>query len=167
MARDGKVPAPRFLSKVSEHKVPVNAIWVVIPITAVFTFWARVEVVIIALCTFAMYLTYGFVVAACLWGNRMAPSLVAGQRKRPVSRKLCAAALAWIVGILALLLYMTAISMSHQTLMISLIVAGLIAACVVGYLLARPRGPRTLRPERLEAPLNEDGALVNEDRSLV
>ena len=161
MARDGKVPAPRFLSKVSEHKVPVNAIWVVIPITAVFTFWARVEVVIIALCTFAMYLTYGFVVAACLWGNRMAPSLVAGQRRRPVSRTLCAAALAWILGILALLLYMTAISMSHQTLMISLIVAALIAAWVAVYLLARRRSPRTLRPERLEAPANE------EDRSLV
>lgn len=167
MARDGKVPAPKFLSKVSEHKVPVNAIWVVIPITAVFTFWARVEVVIIALCTFAMYLTYGFVVAACLWGNRMTSSLVAGQRRRPVSRTLCAAALAWIVGILALLLYMTAISMSHRALVISLMVAGLIAAGVAVYLLARPRSSRILRPERLEGPLDEDGALVNEDQSLV
>ena len=166
MARDGKVPAAHFLSKVSKHKVPVNAIWVAIAITSVFTFWARVEVVIIALCTFAMYVTYGLVVAACLWGKQMAPKLVAGQGPHRVSRTLCGAALAWITGILALLLYMTAISISHQTLMISLIIAALIATGIAVYLFARSRRVRTLQPDRLEAPLNEEAAL-NEDRSLV
>jgi amino acid transporter len=143
MARDGKVPASRFLSKVSAHKVPVNAIWVVIPITAVFTFWAQVEVVIIALCTFAMYVTYGLVVGACLWGNPTASTTVAAQVPRRVSRGLCTAALTWIVAILVLLVYMTAISMSQKVLEISLRVAALGAACVLVYWLARRRGRRT------------------------
>ena len=142
MARDGKVPASHFLSKVSEHKVPVNAIWVVIPITAVFTFWAQVEVVIIALCTFAMYVTYGLVVAACLWGTRASPSLVAGRPSQRVSRALCAAALVWIGGILALLMYVTAISMSHNAQVISLGIAALTGGCFIVYLLARRRAPR-------------------------
>jgi amino acid transporter len=160
MARDGKVPASHFLSKVSDHKVPVNAIWVAIPITAVFTFWAQVEVVILALCTFAMYVTYGLVVAACLWGNRTAPSLVAAKIARRVSRTLCAAALAWIVAILVLLFYMTAISMSHHSLMILLRVAALIATCLFLYLLARRRTSRTLQPGRLGAPpLSEDRSM--------
>jgi amino acid transporter len=159
MARDGKVPAAHFLSKVSDHKVPVNAIWVAIPITAVFTLWARVEVVILALCTFAMYVTYGLVVAACLWGNRMTASLIAGQQPRRVPRVLCAAALAWIVGILVLLLYMSATSMSHETLVNSMRVAALIAACAAVYLAVRRRSSRTLQREQLEVPL-EDQSLV-------
>ena len=142
MARDGKLPASRFLSKVSEHKVPVNAIWVAIPITAVFTFWAQAEVVILALCTFAMYITYGLVVAACLWGNRSARSLTAGQPERRVSRSLCVAALAWIVGILLLLVYMTAISMSHSALLLTLRIAAVTAACLMVYLLTRRRALR-------------------------
>ncbi len=148
MARDGKVPASRFLSKVSEHKVPVNAIWVVIPITAVFTFWARVEVVIIAICTFAMYVTYGLVVAACLWGNPTAKVSANGSPPKRVSRLLCAAALAWIVAILLLLLYMTAISMSHDTLVLTLRVTAIIGACAVAFFVARRLSPRaTLSPD--------------------
>jgi amino acid transporter len=143
MARDGKLPASRFLAKVSEHKVPVNAIWVVIPITAVFTFWAQAEVVILALCTFAMYVTYGLVVAACLWGKQPTSPSAAGQPPRRVSRKLCAAALFWIVGILALLLYMTAISLSHTALVISERIAAVSGAGLIIYLVARWRAMRT------------------------
>jgi len=151
MARDGKMPASRFLSKVSEHKVPVNAIWVVIPITAVFTFWAQVEVVIIAICTFAMYVTYGLVVAACLWGNRPAQLDAAGQPRKRVSRLLCAAALAWIIAILLLLLYMTAISMSHHALVLTLRVMAIIGGCALGYFAARRLGPGAkLSPDAAE-----------------
>jgi amino acid transporter len=142
MARDGKVPASRFLSKVSEHKVPVNAIWVVIPITAIFTFWAQVEVIIIAICTFAMYVTYGFVVAACLWGNPPERTGDAGKPVRRVSRLLCAAALIWIVAILLLLLYMTAVSMSHEALVLTLRVIAVIAAGAVAFFVIRRRIPR-------------------------
>jgi amino acid transporter len=151
MARDGKMPASRFLSKVSEHKVPVNAIWVVIPITAVFTFWAQVEVVIIAICTFAMYVTYGLVVAACLWGNKPAQVDAAGQPRKRVSRPLCAAALSWIVAIILLLLYMTAISMSHHALVLTLRVAAIIGGCVLAYFAVRRLGPRAkLSPDAAE-----------------
>lgn len=137
MARDGKVPASRWLSKVSEHKVPVNAIWVVIPITAVFTFWAQVEVVILALCTFAMYVTYGLVVAACLWGNPPVQSVIDGQAPRRVSRALCATALAWILGILGLLVYMTIISISHHALILTARVVAIIIGCALAYVAGR------------------------------
>jgi amino acid transporter len=148
MARDGKMPASRFLSKVSEHKVPVNAIWVVIPITAVFTFWAQVEVVIIAICTFAMYVTYGLVVAACLWGNVPAKAGATGEPPKRVSRLLCAAALAWIVAILLLLLYMTAISMSHDALILTLRVIAILGVCALAFFVARRLTPRAkLSPE--------------------
>ena len=142
MARDGKVPASRFLAKVSVHKVPVNAIWVIIPICALFTFWAQVEVVIIALCTFAMYVTYGLVVAACLWGKQPTHSLVDGQPPKRVSRLLCAAALAWIIGILALLLYMTAISMSHHALVLTFWVVAAVSACTLAFLVTRRLSPK-------------------------
>ena len=151
MARDGKMPASRFLSKVSEHKVPVNAIWVVIPITAVFTFWAQVEVIIIAICTFAMYVTYGLVVAACLWGKAPAQVGATGQPQKRVSRPLCAAALAWIVAILLLLLYMTAISMSRHALFITAGVIAGIGACAMVYFVARRPAPRAkLSPDPAE-----------------
>lgn len=147
MARDGKVPASRWLSKVSIHKVPVNAIWVAIPITAVFTFWAQVEVVILAICTFAMYVTYGMVVAACLWGNPPSRSAIEGERPYRVSRALCAAALAWIVGILLLLVYMTGISMSHHVLMVTLCILAVIAGCALAYVGARRVFPRPAEME--------------------
>ena len=152
MARDGKVPGSHWLSKVSEHKVPVNAIWVVIPITAVFTFWAQVEVVILAICTFAMYLTYGLVVAACLWGNAPSQAIVIdGESPRRVSRGLCAAALAWIIGILALLLYMTAISMSHHALLVTLGALVVILGCALAYFLMRWFIPReSARPTEVK-----------------
>jgi len=163
MARDGKVPASRFLSKVNHHKVPVTAIWVAIPITAVFTFWAQVEVVIMALCTFAMYVTYGLVVGACLWGKRSPTSLDTG-RPRRVSPVLSAAALAWILAIIALLSYMTAISMSHRALVISLCVSAVIAVSLIIYLLARRRRGRNSIPlGQLESP----GLDKFEDRSMV
>jgi amino acid transporter len=161
MARDGKVPGSRFLAKVNHHKVPVTAIWVAVPITAVFTFWAQVEVVIIALCTFAMYVTYGLVVSACLWGKRPEASLVAGNSPR-VSPALAAAALTWIIGILALLVYMTAHSMSHRALVYSLSATAVIAATIIIHLLARRRGdPKNLPLNQVESPsLEEDRSLV-------
>ena len=161
MARDGKVPASHFLSKVSEHKVPVNAIWVAIPITALFTFWAQVEVVILALCTFAMYVTYGLVVGACLWGNRLRESLVATDNPRRVSRALCAATLTWILSILVLLVYMTAISISHKALVITLRAAAAMMACLLVYLLAGRRASRTTPSQSaLESPaLAEDESI--------
>jgi amino acid transporter len=132
MARDGQLPASRFLSKVSVHKVPANAIWVVIPITAIFTIWAQVEVVIMAICTFAMYATYGMVVGAVLWGKNQRTATETASGKK-VSRNLCIATLAWIVSITGLLVFMTAISMSHQALIEAGLGIGLLCMIAVFY----------------------------------
>jgi len=114
MARDGQVPASRFLAKVSVRKVPANAIWVVIPITAIFTIWAQIEVVIIAICTFAMYATYGMVVAAVIWGKNQRADQRDVQERKHVSRALCIATLIWIVVIMVLLVIISELTMAHE-----------------------------------------------------
>jgi amino acid transporter len=144
MARDGQVPASRFLSRVSVHKVPANAIWVMIPITALFTIWAQVEVVIMAICTFAMYATYGMVVAAVLWGKNQRADNRDGQERKGVSRALCIATLAWIVSIIALLVFITVITVSRVTLLetaAGMVLLGFAGACY--YWLSQKNG-RTL-----------------------
>ena len=137
MARDKQVPGSGFLSRVSAHKVPANAIWVVIPITAIFTIWAQVEVVIIAICTFAMYVTYGMVVGAVLWGKNQRADQRDMRERKQVSRGLCIAALVWLVGITVLLVFMTAISMSHTALLETGLVIGLVLCAGVVYWLLR------------------------------
>jgi len=129
MARDRQLPASGFLSKVSVHKVPANAIWVVIPITAIFTIWAQVEVVIMAICTFAMYATYGMVVAAVLWGKNYRTE----PREKRVSSALCVAALLWIAGITVLLVAMTALTMSRMAFLETVLGAGLLTALLALY----------------------------------
>ena len=137
MARDKQIPGSGFLSRVSAHKVPANAIWVVIPITAIFTIWAQVEVVIIAICTFAMYVTYGMVVGAVLWGKNQRADQRDMRERKQVSRGLCIAALVWLVGITVLLVFMTAISMSHTALLETGLVIGLVLCAGVLYWLLR------------------------------
>jgi amino acid transporter len=72
MARDAQLPASGWLSRVSPRQVPANAIWAVTLIAIVFTFWAKVEVVITGIATLAGYLTYAVVVGATLWGRGFA-----------------------------------------------------------------------------------------------
>ena len=65
-----------------------------------------------------------------------------------MSRLLCAAALAWIVAILLLLLYMTAISMSHDALILTLRVIAILGVCALAFFVARRLTPRAkLSPE--------------------
>ena len=94
MARDEQLPASGWLARISVRKVPANAIWTVALIAAVFTFWAKIEIVITSICTVTMYIVYGIVVGAALWGSR---------GKVRVSRKLCIAALLWIGLLLAII----------------------------------------------------------------
>jgi amino acid transporter len=154
MARDGKVPASKWLSRVSEHKVPVNAIWVVVPITAIFTFWAQVEVVIIAICTLAMYVTYGLVVGAALWGKKAEQNPVPGEpAPKRVSRGLCIAALTWIIAIIGLLLFMTAITMSRRSLittLISVVLTGVVVLLIV-WIRGKNAATPDLRPAEEES----------------
>jgi amino acid transporter len=144
MARDGQVPASRFLARVSVHKVPANAIWVVIPITALFTIWAQVEVVIMAICTFAMYATYGMVVAAVIWGKNKRTDLRDAQERKEVSRGLCVATLVWIVSIIGLLMYMTLISLSRLALLETAFGTALLGLVVAGAYWLRRRNRRSV-----------------------
>ena len=137
MARDGQLPASRFLSRVSEHKVPANAIWVVIPITALFTIWAQVEVVIIAICTFAMYVTYAMVVAAVLWGKNRRADQRDVQERKMISRGVSIAALVWLVSITALLTFMSVTSMSRPALLEGAAVIAVLILVAVSYWLLR------------------------------
>jgi len=152
MARDGQVPASRFLARVSTHKVPANTIWVVISVTALFTIWVKVEVVIMAVCTFAMYATYGMVVGAVLWGKNWEKDKGASvgdvQDRKRVSRGLCMATLAWITSIIGLLVFMTAITMSHPALLETACGMGALAlAGALYFWLRRKNGqPAALQP---------------------
>jgi amino acid transporter len=107
MARDGQLPASGWLARVSVHKVPANAIWTVALIAAAFTFWAKVETVITGICTLSMYIVYGIVVGAALWGSRgkwkTAQDGLPAHAPVRVSRSLCIAALIWIVLLLAMI----------------------------------------------------------------
>lgn len=130
----------------SAHKVPANAIWVVIPVAAIFTIWTQIEAVIVAFCAFAMYATYGMVVSAVLWGRKQRThQLEAGDRK-PISRGLCVAALAWIASIMGLLVFMTATTISHLALVVTALGAGLLG-------LASARCFRLRRKNRRSADL--------------
>jgi amino acid transporter len=148
MARDGQLPASAWLARISVHKVPANAIWTVALIAAVFTCWAKVEVVITGICTLTMYIVYGMVVGAALWGpgrksqpdvglGDSAPGAFpsVGRANVQVSRPLCVATLIWIVFLLAI------ISIPRSAWINS---AATVAALGLGacwYFWGRPRGP--------------------------
>jgi amino acid transporter len=105
MARDGQLPASRWLARVSARKVPANAIWTVALIAAVFTCWAQIETVITGICTITMYLVYGIVVAAALWESSKGVRGHEDPGNHPVnaSRPLCIAALLWILLLLGMI----------------------------------------------------------------
>jgi amino acid transporter len=70
MARDGQLPASAWLSQLSAHRVPANAIWTVALISSLFVLWAKMEVVIIGISALAGYLTYALVLGATIWNSR-------------------------------------------------------------------------------------------------
>lgn len=88
MARDGEIPASRFLARVSRRRVPACAIWTATALASLFVLWARAEVIITGIATLAGYTTYALVVAAALRGRRS---------------KLEVAAFVWVIVLLAML----------------------------------------------------------------
>jgi amino acid transporter len=101
MARDGQLPASRWLARVSARKVPANAIWTVAIVASVFVCWAQIETVITGIGTITMYLVYGLVTAAALWESTSASNT--GRLPVKVSRNLCIAALLWILLLLSMI----------------------------------------------------------------
>jgi len=148
MARDGQLPASAWLARISVHKVPANAIWTVAVIAAAFTCWAKVEVVITGICTLTMYIVYGMVVGAAIWGSRrksepadgLGESALGavppvGRGSVQVSRPLCVATLIWIVFLLAII----SIPRSAWINSVATLAALGVGAC--WYFWGRPRGP--------------------------
>ena len=151
MARDGQLPASPWLARVSVHKVPANAIWTMAVIAAAFTCWAKVEVVITGVCTLLMYVVYGIVVGAALWGASKEPrtgnidelesdaasgiAQIAAPRRLQVSRTLCVAALIWIVFLLAI------ISVPRSAWINSVASLAALALGACWYFWGRPRKP--------------------------
>ena len=92
----------------------------------------EVEIVIVASSAFCMYAAYGVIVAAVLWGKKRGIAQPDESKPNGVFRPLCVSALVWTSGIMVLLVFMTAIAMSHVALQetaIGIVLLGLAAAC--------------------------------------
>jgi amino acid transporter len=167
MARDGQLPASSWLAHISVHKVPANAIWTVALMAAAFTSWAKAEVVITGICTLMMYIVYGIVVAAALWGtsrirktvNALEPAASgaprvaesAGGHTPQVSRSLCIAALVWILFLLVV------ISLPRSAWINSIASAATLGVGACWYFWGRPRTPA----DAATAPLHTSGVPVH------
>ena len=82
-----------------------------------------------------MYVTYGMVVSAVLWGKSRRMDRRDTEERKQVSRPLCWAALLWIVVITGLLVYMTFASISHTALLET--IGGMILVVTLGYIYYR------------------------------
>jgi amino acid transporter len=66
MARDRQLPASSWFGRLSTRKVPANAIWFTAIVAAVFTWWAKFQIVIAGVSGLAAYATYMMVVGSAL-----------------------------------------------------------------------------------------------------
>jgi hypothetical protein len=90
--------------------------------------------------------TYGLVVGAALWGKKAEQNPVPGEpAPKRVSRALCIAALTWIISIIGLLLFMTAITMSPRSLITTLISIAITGVVIL--LVIRIRGKSAATPD--------------------
>lgn len=106
LARDKQLPGSSWLVRVNGHQVPGNAIWFVTVIAAIFTFWAKFEIIMTGIAAIAGYVTYAIVVSAALKANSRNSSMENSEAAVPrisVPRGLCVAALIWIVFLLCFL----------------------------------------------------------------
>ncbi len=69
MARDRQLPASAWFGKLSSRKVPANAMWFTAILAAVFTWWAKFQIVIAGISGLAAYTTYVMVVGCALWNR--------------------------------------------------------------------------------------------------
>ena len=69
MSRDSQLPGSTWFGKLNFHKVPANAMWFTAIVAAVFTWWAKFEIVIAGVSGLAAYSTYVMVVGCALWNR--------------------------------------------------------------------------------------------------
>jgi amino acid transporter len=67
-ARDGQIPAARWMRKVSRQQIPINASLTVFVLSVLFALWSSLLSVLAAMTAIAWALAYGVVVSVGLWG---------------------------------------------------------------------------------------------------
>jgi len=98
MARDRQLPASSWFAQLSARKVPANAMWFLAIVAAIFTWWARFQVVIAGVSGLAAYTTYVMVVACALWNRPHQWQLGGDSSEAPiVPRGLGIVALIWLL----------------------------------------------------------------------
>lgn len=102
MARDFQLPQSHWLGRINAQRVPANAIWMVTAIAILFTCWAKVETVMTSISAQAGYITYAIVVGAATWGHTKR-SIGDHPPAVRIPKPLAAAALAWLLLVIAML----------------------------------------------------------------
>jgi len=98
MARDRQLPASSWFGKLSTRKVPANAIWFTAIAAAVFTWWAKFQIVIAGVSGLAAYATYVMVVGSALRNRPHKWQLSGDLPQTPIVPKhLGIAALIWLL----------------------------------------------------------------------
>ena len=98
MARDGQLPASSWFGRLSARKVPANAMWFTAIAAAVFTWWAKFQIVIAGVSGLAAYSTYVMVVACALLNRPHRWSGSSGLPQSPIVPKpLGIVALIWLL----------------------------------------------------------------------
>ncbi len=97
MLRDRQLPASSWLGHLNSRKVPANAMWFTAIMAALFTWWAKFEIVIAGVSSLAAYITY-FMVVACSLSSRPHKWGVGADSLRPiVPRPLATVTLIWVL----------------------------------------------------------------------
>ncbi len=98
MARDRQLPASAWFGRLSFRKVPANAMWFTAIVAAVFTWWAKFQIVIAGVSGLAAYTTYVMVVG-CALQNRPHRWQLSGETSQTsiVPRALGTVTLIWLL----------------------------------------------------------------------
>jgi amino acid transporter len=98
MARDRQLPASFWFGKLNTRQVPANAMWFTAIVAAVFTWWAKFQIVIAGVSGLAAYTTYVMVVG-CALRNRPRKWQLSGDPSQSsiVPRPLGIVALIWLL----------------------------------------------------------------------
>src|SRR5258707_14460767 len=82
-----------------------------------------------------MYVTYGMVVGAVLWGNSRRKDQRDSEERTHVSRPLCWAALTWLIRITGILVFRTALTVSRLAMIETVVGAALVV--LAGFVYSR------------------------------
>lgn len=122
MARDRQLPASSWFGKLSSRKVPANAMWFTAIVAAIFTWWAKFQIVIAGISGLAAYTTYVMVVGSAL-RNRPHKWQLSGESSQTpiVPRPLGAITLIWLLICLGALTIPSSAWINDKAILVSLV----------------------------------------------